>query len=71
MAAYAQQQAQTQLMQVQVPQGCVAGQMLQIQAPSGQVLQVQIPQGMVPGSVFHVQVPSAQPVQAVQLGQIK
>ena len=66
MAAYAQQQAQTQLMQVQVPQGCVAGQLLQIQAPSGQVLQVQIPQGMGPGSVFQVQVPSAQPVQAVQ-----
>jgi Ca2+-binding EF-hand superfamily protein len=50
-------------MQVQVPQGCVAGQMLQIQAPNGQILQVAIPQGMGAGSVFQVQVPSSQPVQ--------
>jgi len=57
MASYTNTAASTQLMQVTVPQGCVAGQMLQIQAPSGQVLQVQIPQGLGPGSAFQVQVP--------------
>jgi len=64
MAAYAQQQ-QPQLMQVQIPQGCVPGQMLQVQAPTGQMLQVAIPQGMRPGQVFNIQLPNAQP-QVVQ-----
>ena len=48
---------QQSVMQVQVPQGCVAGQLIQIRAPNGSILQVAIPQGMGPGSVFSVAVP--------------
>jgi Ca2+-binding EF-hand superfamily protein len=58
MAAF-QQQA-TQLMSVTVPQGCYAGQLLQIQSPSGQILQVAIPQGLRPGQAFQVAIPVAQ-----------
>ena len=62
MASYAQQQ----LMQIQVPQGCVAGQLLQVKAPNGQLLQVAIPQGLGPGSIFQVQVPAQVQQQQVQ-----
>ena len=55
MAAY----AGTQLMAVQVPQGCYAGQLLQIQAPNGQLMQVQIPQGIGPGQQFQVRLPTS------------
>ena len=71
-----QQQAQQQepaaqiIMQIQVPQGCVAGQMIQMQAPSGQILQYQIPQGKVPGNVFPVSVPGAVPGGAVPGGAV-
>ena len=57
--AASSQQQQSQLMQIQVPQGCSPGQLLQIQAPSGQLLQVAIPQGVFPGQSFQVQIPGA------------
>ena len=61
------QQPQGQIMQINIPQGCVAGQMLQIQAPGGQLMQVQIPQGLGPGMSFNVQMPAApQPQQPQQ-----
>lgn len=46
-------------MQVQVPNGAVAGQLIQVQSPSGQMVQVNIPPGVAPGQVFMIQVPGA------------
>lgn len=65
MASYTQQ-PQMQLMQVQIPQGCYPGQLLQIQSPSGQLLQVAVPQGLQPGQTFQVQIPVTQPMQQQQ-----
>ena len=49
----------SQLMQVTVPPNCRPGQLIQIQAPSGQVMQVQIPAGCHPGTMFQVQMPGS------------
>lgn len=46
-------------MQVQVPEGVAAGQMIQVQSPAGQMLQVQVPAGVAPGQMFMIQVPGA------------
>lgn len=39
-------------LQVTVPQGVSAGQMVQVQTPEGQMLQVQVPAGYGPGQQF-------------------
>ena len=54
-------QVGTQLVQVQVPPGLVAGQSFQIKAPEPQVpmmLQVQVPAGVSPGQMIQVQTPN-------------
>ena len=55
-AAAPVQQPQTQLMQVQVPQGMAGGMMLQVQTPAG-LMKVQIPAGLQAGQTFRMRVP--------------
>lgn len=45
---------QSNVMQVQVPEGAPAGTSIQVQAPNGQTLQVQVPPGMPAGSIMSV-----------------
>jgi hypothetical protein len=45
-------------MQVTLPPGVVAGQVIQLKAPSGQTVQVAVPQGVPPGGQFLVSVPA-------------
>ena len=54
------------MMQVTVPPGAAAGQMMQVQLPAGQLVQVQVPAGLQPGQIFQMQVPAAGPVTAEQ-----
>jgi len=54
------------MMQVTVPTGAAAGQMMQVQLPAGQLVQVRVPAGLQPGQIFHMQVPAAGPVTAEQ-----
>jgi len=49
------QQHMMQVMEVVVPSGASPGQVLQVQAPTGQMLQAAIPQGANPGMSFRVQ----------------
>jgi len=58
MAANSIPTVDTTQMQVQVPPGATAGQMLQVQGPSGQLVQVQIPAGVPPGQNFLIQLPA-------------
>ena len=51
---------------VQVPDGAVAGAVLQVQAPNGQLVQAQIPPGVAPGGTFTIAV--QQPTFAVATG---
>ena len=44
---------------VEVPEGAVAGQQLQVTAPNGQLVTVTVPEGMVPGQQLQVEVPAA------------
>ena len=53
-------------MQVTVPPGAAAGQMMQVQLPAGQLVQVRVPAGLQPGQIFQMQVPAAGPVTAEQ-----
>ena len=54
------------MMQVTVPPGAAAGQMMQVQLPAGQLVQVRVPAGLQPGQIFQMQVPAAGPVTAEQ-----
>jgi len=56
-------------MRVQMPPGVRPGQVIQVQAPSGQILQVAAPAGVPPGGTFLVNVPSAPAVQMVPMQQ--
>ena len=49
------QQPQTQMLEVEVPQGMAGGMMLHVQAPTG-LMEVQIPPGLRAGQSFHMQV---------------
>jgi len=51
-----------QMMQVQVPPGCLPGSMIQCQTPDGQTVQVQVPAGVLPWSPFAVQYIPAAPI---------
>ena len=44
------------MMQVTVPPGAAAGQMMQVQLPAGQLVQVRVPAGLQPGQIFQMQV---------------
>ena len=46
-------------MQVTVPEGVLPGQMVQVQAPSGQMVQVQVPAGLQPGQPLQIQMPAS------------
>ena len=46
-----------QTVQLVCPPGLQPGQLMQFQAPSGQMLQIPLPAGVAPGQAFHVQIP--------------
>ena len=50
-------------MNVVVPDGAVAGQVLTVQAPSGQRIQASIPPGVAPGQSFQCRFQAAAPAQ--------
>jgi hypothetical protein len=52
-------------MQVQVPAGVVAGQMMAVNTPTGQTMQVAVPAGVAPGQMIQVNVPAAAPAAVV------
>ena len=41
---------------ITVPEGVMAGQQIQIKAPSGQLVNVKVPEGCGPGSQFKIQI---------------
>ena len=43
-------------MNITIPQGVVAGQVLQVQTPDGRTVQIPVPAGAQPGMVFQVRV---------------
>ena len=48
---------QTETVNIQVPAGVVAGQMLQVQSPTtGKVVNVMVPEGVQPGQTLQVQI---------------
>lgn len=55
------EQAGPTTMMVVIPQGVYAGQMVQVQAPSGQMFQIEVPPGVQPGQQVQVVVPDVQP----------
>ena len=44
------------LLTITVPEGVMAGQQIQIKAPSGQLVNVKVPEGCGPGSQFKIQI---------------
>jgi hypothetical protein len=44
------------ILTVTVPAGVVAGQQIQIKAPTGQLVNVKVPEGCGPGSQFKIQI---------------
>jgi hypothetical protein len=50
-------------MQVQVPAGVVAGQMMVVNTPTGQTMQVAVPAGVAPGQMIQVNVLTTAPQQ--------
>lgn len=57
----AQQQQQTNTIQVQVPAGVAPGQQIQVTAPDGAQMLVAVPAGVAPGQVFPVLLPNKPP----------
>ena len=55
--------AGTVAMQVQVPAGVVAGQMMVVNTPTGQTMQVAVPAGVAPGQMIQVNVLTTAPQQ--------
>lgn len=51
--------AGTVMMQIEIPPGVAPGQLLQVQAPSGQMIQVAVPDGMAPGQQLQFRAPAA------------
>ena len=45
-----------EIVSVAVPEGAVAGTVIQVQAPSGAMVQVAVPEGVKPGQVIQVSV---------------
>ena len=41
---------------ITVPEGVMAGQQIQIKAPTGQLVNVKVPEGCGPGSQFKIQI---------------
>jgi tetratricopeptide (TPR) repeat protein len=58
------------MMQVEVPAGVVAGQMMVVNTPAGQTMQVAVPAGVAPGQMIQVNVPTTAPAaqEAAQVG---
>ena len=44
------------ILTVTVPEGVMAGQQIQIKAPTGQLVNVKVPEGCGPGSQFKIQI---------------
>jgi hypothetical protein len=44
------------ILTVTVPDGVMAGQQIQIKAPTGQLVNVKVPEGCGPGSQFKIQI---------------
>jgi|AntRauMFilla1563_2_1112583.scaffolds.fasta_scaffold177535_1 hypothetical protein len=53
-----------------VPAGAQPGQVIQFQAPNGQMLQVQVPAGAPPGGQFGVMVPADAPASPAPAAQV-
>merc|ERR1740122_498562 len=51
-AVQEQPQPQPQMLNVEVPQGVLPGQQLQVMSPDGQALLVTVPEGLAPGQQF-------------------
>jgi hypothetical protein len=44
------------ILTVTVPDGVMAGQQIQIKAPTGQLVNIKVPEGCGPGSQFKIQI---------------